>query len=516
MRGDWKEGSGLPQSSTGARGVSARARASKQEQGLGGGRDKGTEGRGECCARAATGAGCGSSMAAAAAAAAAARVRARPGAHLVARKRAQGSARSFRTAAATVIAAPAEEPKSGNRCAPLSKTLKRERKCTRFLARASARCARMCQLLTRHACARAHDGTRDRLRERSVEFPSLRELRMAIPKACFQPSTATSLAYAACDLALLAACALVARPFALAHPALLPLYWAVSGLVMWMVFVIGHDCGHGSFSRNPTLNAVVGHLCHTPLMVPFWPWAYSHKMHHKYHNHRTRDMSHKWWTREEYADVHPLVRALALDTPLGIVTAFPGYLLLEGKRCGTDGSHFWPGSRLFDRAPKERKKCAVSSALCVAFLAGTAWASGSAYAFLAGYVGPYAVFSWWLFTVTYLQHHDDDTIAYEEGEWEYVKGACQTVDREFGAVIDGLTHRITSDHVAHHIFSDMPHYRLPEATAAVRAVLEPLGVYKRRDTRDYVREVLRVHERYGHCLESPRPRAFAFGPRGDE
>ena len=48
----------------------------------------------------------------------------------------------------------------------------------------------------------------------------------------------------------------------------------------------------------------------------------------------------------------------------------------------------------------------------------------------------------------------------------------QTTDREFGL---GWTRRrtITDCHVAHHMFSDMPHYRLEKATAAVRGVPSP-------------------------------------------
>jgi fatty acid desaturase len=123
------------------------------------------------------------------------------------------------------------------------------------------------------------------------------------------------------------------------------------------------------------------------------------------------------------------------------------------------------------------------------------------------YLAPYLCFSWWLFAVTYLQHHDEDTETYAEGEWEYVLGGLQTIDREFGLGIDRATHHITDCHVAHHMFSDMPHYRLTTATEAVRGVLEPRGLYKRRDTRDFVAKTFALHESVGHCITRDRPRA---------
>jgi omega-3 fatty acid desaturase (delta-15 desaturase) len=282
----------------------------------------------------------------------------------------------------------------------------------------------------------------------------------------------------------------------------------LTGTVMWMNFVIGHDCGHGSFSTDKALNAVVGHVTHAPLLVPFWPWAYSHKQHHRFHNHETKDMSHPWMTAERYQATNPIVRFLALDHWWGAFLGFPGYLLLEQKSASTDGSHFYPGSRLFDRAPKdERLKCAVSTVSCVSFLAATCAVTDSFTNWSMQYLAPYLCFSWWLFAVTYLQHHDEDTETYAEGEWEYVLGGLQTIDREFGLGIDRATHHITDCHVAHHMFSDMPHYRLETATEAVRGVLEPRGLYKRRDTRDFVAKTFALHESVGHCVERDRPRA---------
>lgn len=338
--------------------------------------------------------------------------------------------------------------------------------------------------------------------------PTLRELRASIPPECFVPDLGESMKYAALDLAALAACFGLLSPQVVEHPWLLPLYAPLTGTVMWMNFVVGHDCGHGSFSDNKWINAVVGHLTHTPLLVPFWPWAYSHKQHHRFHNHETKDMSHPWMTAEEYRSTNPIVRFLALDHWIGAFLGFPGYLLLEPEWSSTDGSHFYPGSRLFDRAPKdERWKCAVSSAACVGFLLATFGACDGPAQWAAQFLAPYLCFSWWLFTVTYLQHHDEDTKTYGEEEWEYVLGGLETIDREFGFGVDELTHHITDCHVAHHMFSDMPHYRLPAATEGVRGVLEPRGLYKRRDTRDFVAKVFGLHESVGHCIEPNRPRA---------
>jgi omega-3 fatty acid desaturase (delta-15 desaturase) len=38
---------------------------------------------------------------------------------------------------------------------------------------------------------------------------------------------------------------------------------------------------------------------------------------------------------------------------------------------------------------------------------------------------------------------DYDTKTYPEGEWNYVLGGVETIDREFGFGLDAITHHIT-------------------------------------------------------------------------
>ena len=52
------------------------------------------------------------------------------------------------------------------------------------------------------------------------------------------------------------------------------------GTMLWSLFVIGHDAGHGSFSRNRTINTIVGILVHGAILVPYRGWQRSHALHH--------------------------------------------------------------------------------------------------------------------------------------------------------------------------------------------------------------------------------------------
>lgn len=70
-----------------------------------------------------------------------------------------------------------------------------------------------------------------------------------------------------------------------------------------------------------------------------------------------------------------------------------------------------------------------------------------------------------------------DVAHFDENDHTWVKGAFQTIDRPYGNLINFLHHNIGSTHVAHHLFSYMPCYHAQEATAALKAYLEPKGLY---------------------------------------
>ncbi|KAJ3026081.1 UNVERIFIED_CONTAM: hypothetical protein HDU68_006221 [Siphonaria sp. JEL0065] len=289
-------------------------------------------------------------------------------------------------------------------------------------------------------------------------------LRKSLPAHVFEKNLSRSMWYLLVDMTVIVAC-LRSYSDDMSWP-LYIVYSNVLGLFMWCLFVVGHDCGHGTFSENKTLNAVIGHFCHGFILVPFWPWAKSHATHHAFHQHKNKDKSHGWYDVENEG-----IEKIMKNQPFFIPFLYFFVYLLAGF---PDGSHFLPMSKLFNTA-RDRTMCAVSAAVCVAFFAGFVAYWGLTEKFLYIYVIPWLIYNFWLYKVTYLQHHMDGTVVYSEETWDFLTGGLQTVDRVYDTntgALDFIMHNITNGHVIHHLFStSIPHYNLMEATKILRPQL---------------------------------------------
>ena len=330
---------------------------------------------------------------------------------------------------------------------------------------------------------------------------TLQDLKAAIPDYCFRPSTPRSLAYFALDLGLIAG--LYALALTINSWLFFPIFWLAQGTLFWALFVVGHDCGHGSFSRHRWLNSLVGHLAHTPILVPYHGWRISHRTHHA--NTGNIDTDESWYPISETTyRAMPLVQKLIRF--YGLLFAYPFYLFFRSS--GRDGSHFLPSSKLF--RPSERQDVLLST-LCwsamILFLGWVGISQGLAFLVIY-YVMPYLVFVMWLDFVTFLHHSEADIPWYRQEEWYFLKGALSTIDRDYGW-INPIHHNIGT-HVAHHIFSNMPHYHLKTATEAIKPIL---GDYYRSSSEPVWRSFWRSARACHYVADQGSPVYYQPKPR---
>ncbi|XP_062210900.1 omega-3 fatty acid desaturase, chloroplastic-like [Phragmites australis] len=294
----------------------------------------------------------------------------------------------------------------------------------------------------------------------------LAEIRAAIPKHCWVKDPWRSMSYVLRDVVVVLG--LAAAAARIDSWLVWPLYWAAQGTMFWALFVLGHDCGHGSFSNNPKLNSVVGHILHSSILVPYHGWRISHRTHHQNHGHVEKDESWHPLPQRLYNSLDFMTRKLRFTMPFPLL-AFPLYLFARSP--GKSGSHFNPNSSLFQ--PNEKKDIITSTASWLAMvgvLAGLTFVMGPLQ-MLKLYAVPYLVFVMWLDMVTYLHHHghEDKLPWYRGKEWSYLRGGLTTLDRDYG-LINNIHHDIGT-HVIHHLFPQIPHYHLIEATEAAKPVL---------------------------------------------
>lgn len=295
---------------------------------------------------------------------------------------------------------------------------------------------------------------------------NLADIRAAIPKHCWVKDPWRSMSYVVRDVAVVFG--LAAAAAYLNNWVVWPLYWVAQGTMFWALFVLGHDCGHGSFSNNPKLNSVVGHFLHSSILVPYHGWRISHRTHHQNHGHVENDESWHPLPEKIFKSLDNVTRTLRFTLPFPML-AYPFYLW--GRSPGKSGSHFDPNSNLF--VPSEKNDIITSTACwtaMAALLVGLSFVIGPLQ-LLKLYGIPYWIFVMWLDFVTYLHHHGhEEKLPWYRGKvWSYLRGGLTTLDRDYGW-INNIHHDIGT-HVIHHLFPQIPHYHLIEATEAAKPVL---------------------------------------------
>jgi acyl-lipid omega-6 desaturase (Delta-12 desaturase) len=239
-------------------------------------------------------------------------------------------------------------------------------------------------------------------------------------------------------------------------------YWA--GLLLAVpaaaflvrMFMIQHDCGHGSFFPSRRANDWVGRAIGVLTLTPYDFWRYTHARHHA--NSGNLDRPHvggiDTLTVREY---HALSRARRLRYrlyrhPLVLFGLGPGYVFVLHYRLPVG----------FMRAGRMPWLSTMgTNAAIVILVTAMIWLVG---------VGPFllvqlpitllaGVIGIWLF---YVQHQFEGTAWAHDDAWTFQEAALRGSSHyDLPGVLRWLTANIGVHHV-HHLASRIPFYRLPE------------------------------------------------------
>ena len=227
----------------------------------------------------------------------------------------------------------------------------------------------------------------------------------------------------------------------------------VGGLVT-RLFIIQHDCGHGSFFRSPKANNAVGFVLGVLTLTPYQYWRRTHAIHHA----TSGDLD-----RRELGDIDTLTVQEYLArgrwgrlgyrlyrSMLVLLVVGPLYQFVLKHRLPLDAPWSWKrewGSVAWTNA-------ALAAVLLVAWRTiglGTLLLVHGPVLVVTGALGV------WLF---YVQHQFEDTYWERHPEWDFHRAGIEGSSYlDLPAVLHWFTGNIGYHHV-HHLSSRIPNYSL--------------------------------------------------------
>ena len=241
-------------------------------------------------------------------------------------------------------------------------------------------------------------------------------------------------------------------------------YWLVvplavlAGAFVVRVFIISHDCGHGSFFKSRTANDILGFITGVLTFTPYHHWRWEHSIHHSSSGDLDRRGTGDVWTLtvQEYLEASRWKKfsyRLARN-PIVLFVLAPLFLFLIMQR--------FPKLK----APlRERLSVYWTNLALLAIAGGLSWAFGfKAYLIIqltvlmvAGTAGV------WLF---YVQHQFEGVYWERSGEWDYATAALKGSSfYKLPKVLQWFSGNIGFHHI-HHLSPRIPNYHLEKCHEA--------------------------------------------------
>jgi omega-6 fatty acid desaturase (delta-12 desaturase) len=218
------------------------------------------------------------------------------------------------------------------------------------------------------------------------------------------------------------------------------------------VFIIVHDCGHGSFFDSQKHNDVVGSILGVLVFTPYFEWRHAHAIHHATAgNLNKRGVGDVYMmTVKEYNSKSWLARLgyRLYRNPLVMFIIGPLFMFLI--------AHRFPAK---DSRPRERHSVLFTNLAIVGYslvmiaLIGFAKYMG----LMVLTMGVAGLAGVWMF---YVQHQFEGTYWEPQGEWSYVDAALRGSSYyKLPKLLQWFTGNIGLHHI-HHLSPRIPNYNL--------------------------------------------------------
>jgi acyl-lipid omega-6 desaturase (Delta-12 desaturase) len=232
---------------------------------------------------------------------------------------------------------------------------------------------------------------------------------------------------------------------------MLPIAILAAGFLV-RIFIIFHDCGHGSFFRSKRANNATGALAGLVLLTPYRHWRWQHSLHHGTAGDLDRRGSGDIWTLtvQEYLQStrsRRLAYRLARN-PIVLFVIAPLYVFVVQHRFASA------------TAPKrERRSVHLTNwALLAVVLAMSAVIGLKALLLIQLTVSAFAgALGLWLF---YVQHQFEGAYWARSVDWNYTAAALQGSSfYKLPRILQWFTGNIGFHHI-HHLSPRIPNYHL--------------------------------------------------------
>jgi omega-6 fatty acid desaturase (delta-12 desaturase) len=227
---------------------------------------------------------------------------------------------------------------------------------------------------------------------------------------------------------------------------------SLAGLFLVRIFIIFHDCGHGSFFRSKKANNVLGFITGIMTFTPYRYWRWQHAVHHGTSGNLDHRGTGDIWTMtvNEYLNASWWIKLRYRISRNPIVVFFICPLLL-----------FWVYQRFaFDKAStRDRRSVLWMNLSLLVYVTAMSLLFGFWNYFFIQFIltlvsGTSGV---WLF---YVQHQFEDTYWRKAEEWDYLNSAMQGSSYyKLPKVLQWFSGNIGFHHI-HHLSSRIPNYNL--------------------------------------------------------